>query len=138
MFRSRLILVVAAALMLSVAGCGNVSAVRPVDTATPPAASALTDTPSPVPTAQPTASPTPAVSPAAMIGPNNYPPDVNPLTGLAVPDPSVLAGRPLLIKISTAPPVVRPQSGIGEADMIFEHTQRAGRPGFRPFSTARV
>lgn len=65
-----------------------------------------------------------------MIGPDSYPPNVNPLTGLVVPDPSVLARRPLLIKISNAPPVVRPQSGIGKADMIFEHYAEGGQTRF--------
>jgi hypothetical protein len=55
---------------------------------------------------------------------------VNPLTGLTVLDPSVLARRPLLIKISNAPPVVRPQSGIGSADLIFEHYAEGGQTRF--------
>ncbi|MBN1562779.1 MAG: DUF3048 domain-containing protein [Anaerolineae bacterium] len=46
---------------------------------------------------------------------------VNPLTGLRVADPAVLQRRPLAIKISNAPAVVRPQAGIGAADLVFEH-----------------
>lgn len=55
-----------------------------------------------------------------------FPPDVNPLTGLRVPDPSVLNRRPLAIKISNYPPVVRPQSGVDLADLVFEHYAEGG------------
>ena len=49
--------------------------------------------------------------------------DRNPLTGELVDDPAVLQRRPLAIKISNAPPVyVRPQSGLNEADLVYEHT----------------
>jgi Protein of unknown function (DUF3048) N-terminal domain/Protein of unknown function (DUF3048) C-terminal domain len=70
-------------------------------------------TPTPYPTWEPT--------PAGASGPFDFPPDVNPLTGLKVDDPQVLARRPLAVKISNAPPLVRPQAGIGEADLVFEH-----------------
>ena len=60
------------------------------------------------------------------MGLNPYPENVDPLTGLTVDDPSVLDRRPLVIKISNAPPVVRPQSGISDADMIFEHYAEGG------------
>lgn len=47
----------------------------------------------------------------------------NPLTGELVDDPSVLQRRPLAVKISNAPPLyVRPQSGLNDADIIYEHT----------------
>jgi hypothetical protein len=71
-----------------------------------------------------------SLSAEPAVGPDSFPANVNPLTGLKVPDPSVLARRPLLIKISNAPPVVRPQSGIGEADMIFEHYAEGGQTRF--------
>lgn len=47
--------------------------------------------------------------------------NVNPLTGKAVEDPMVLQRRPLAIKISNAPALVRPQAGIGMADIVYEH-----------------
>jgi hypothetical protein len=50
-----------------------------------------------------------------------FPPDVNPLTGLQVSDPKVLERRPLAIKISNSPAVVRPQAGLSSADWVFEH-----------------
>jgi len=75
-----------------------------------------------------TATPTPPAiySPPQIIGPNSYPESVDPLTGLVVDDPLVLNRRPLLIKISNAPPVVRPQSEISNADVIFEHYAEGG------------
>ncbi|MCB8965311.1 MAG: DUF3048 domain-containing protein [Ardenticatenaceae bacterium] len=49
--------------------------------------------------------------------------DRNPLTGEIVADTAVLARRPLEIKLSNAPAIyTRPQSGLNDADWIFEHT----------------
>ncbi len=64
------------------------------------------------------------------IGPDNYPADVNPLTGLTVDDPAVLQRNPVLVKISNAPPLVRPQAGIGQADLVFEHYAEGGLTRF--------
>ncbi|WP_376790830.1 DUF3048 domain-containing protein [Thermoflexus sp.] len=75
-------------------------------------------TPTPLPP------PTPTVHAAETM--EEFPPDVNPLTGLRVPDPSVLNRRPLAIKISNYPPVVRPQSGVDLADIVFEHYAEGG------------
>jgi hypothetical protein len=46
---------------------------------------------------------------------------VNPLTGEKVTDPNVLNRRPLAIKVSNYPPEVRPQRGLSQADLVFEH-----------------
>jgi hypothetical protein len=46
---------------------------------------------------------------------------VNPLTGLPMRDADAILRRPLVVKISNSPPLVRPQAGIGEADLVFEH-----------------
>ncbi len=43
------------------------------------------------------------------------------MTGEQVADPAVLDRRPLAIKISNYPPEVRPQAGLGNADIVFEH-----------------
>jgi len=59
-------------------------------------------------------------------GPDNFPPDVDPLTGLKVADVSVLERRPLAIKVSEFPRAVRPQSGLSFADLVFEHYAEAG------------
>jgi len=113
---------------LFLAACQPASAQEP-DTPTPlPPTSTPTDTPAPAPapTDTPTPRPTATPAPPPVIGPEAYPEDVNPLTGLPVSDPAVLHRRPLLIKISNAPPVVRPQSGISYADLIFEHYAEGG------------
>jgi hypothetical protein len=84
----------------------------------PPSPAQLTDVPAPtsVPTQEPTAPP--ADTPQGWIGPDAYPDDVNPLTGLQVADPAVLDRRPLAIKVSNS---VRPPVGIEQADLVYEH-----------------
>lgn len=64
------------------------------------------------------------------LGPVDFPLNVNPLTGLEVPDPESLNRRPVVAKISNAPPLVRPQSGIGQADLVFEHYTEGGLTRF--------
>ncbi len=79
--------------------------------------------------------PTPIVENApellpGAIGPDLFAPGINPLTGLAVSDPAVLQRRPLVVKVSNAPPLVRPQAGIGEADLVYEHYAEGGLTRF--------
>ncbi len=71
-----------------------------------------------------------AVVDAHYIGPDDFPPGVNPLTGLPVTDLAVLARNPVIAKISNAPPLVRPQAGIGAADLVFEHYAEGGLTRF--------
>lgn len=71
--------------------------------------------------------PTPTVTPPeGAIGPDDYAADINPLTGLPVDDPTVLNRRPIIVKISNSPALVRPQAGIGQADIAFEHYTEVG------------
>jgi hypothetical protein len=87
-----------------------------------------TETP---PTAAPTNTlPPPPVAVADALGPYQFPSNVNPLTGLAVSDPAMLDHRPIDVKISNAPPLVRPQAGIGEADIVYEHYAEGGLTRF--------
>jgi hypothetical protein len=65
-----------------------------------------------------------------MLGPDTYPTGVNPLTGLVVPDANALLRRPIDVKISNAPPLVRPQAGIGAADLVYEHYTEGGLTRF--------
>lgn len=74
----------------------------------------VTITATPAPTATATIIP-------GVIGPFHFPAGYNPLTGLPVDNPAVLQRCPLAVKISNAPDLVRPQAGIGEADLVFEH-----------------
>ncbi len=87
---------------------------------------ACTSAANPTETPPPTATPIPA----DWVGPYRFPPGVNPLTGLPVADTARLALRPVAVKISNAPALVRPQDGIGQADVVFEHYAEAGLTRF--------
>lgn len=95
-------------------------------TPTPSAASpAVTDPPVPTDTAIPTVEPSVAPETAAAV-PSGYifedfPPNVNPLTGLELADPSALERRPVAVKISNYPRSVRPQWGLSLADIVYEY-----------------
>jgi hypothetical protein len=85
------------------------------------------------PTAAPTLTPTlaPSATPfPGMIGPNIYPDGVNPLTGVMIENPAALQRRPMVVKISNAPSLVRPQAGIGAADVVYEHYAEGGLTRF--------
>ncbi|RIK13191.1 MAG: hypothetical protein DCC51_16440, partial [Anaerolineae bacterium] len=48
--------------------------------------------------------------------------DRNPITGEVAADPATLQRRPIAVKLSNAPAdYVRPQAGLNDADIIFEH-----------------
>jgi len=108
-----------------------------------PRVSAVTGTPapasspSPLPSATPTASPTLLASPSGTAlstttppGPTELPPDYDPLTGLTVADPALLARRPLAIVISNLPRGIRPQWGLSLADLVFEYYSEEGTTRF--------
>lgn len=95
----------------------------PAGPATPTSTIAASATLQPTTTAEPTPTspPTPTPTIPGLIGPTEYADNVNPLTGETVPDPAVLDRRPIAIKISNYPPLVRPQAGLNNADLVFEH-----------------
>jgi hypothetical protein len=97
-------------------------------TLAPPPVVVVDETATAAPTITPL-SPTAVPLPEGLIGPTNFPENVNPLTGETV-DPAVLARRPLAIKISNAPAIVRPQSGLNNADLVFEHYAEGGLTRF--------
>jgi hypothetical protein len=126
------LVMIASLLILSswVTGCQRVSeTVQPSETPAP------TRTRHPTPTATTSALPTAVPSPTASLptvtplptadtrtqSEITFPPDVNPLTGEKVADPHSLNRRPLAIKVSNYPPEVRPQRGLSQADLVFEH-----------------
>jgi hypothetical protein len=137
--------IVAALLTVSLyaTGClsSNTSGATPTPTKTPRSADALaallptsTNTPAPsaTPTAtvQPTATDTPTPEPTEVLTPTVTPwptlgPDACPLTGLPVSDPALLDRRPLAIKIQNAA-LSRPQFGLPQADIVYEHLTEAG------------
>lgn len=65
-----------------------------------------------------------------IIGENVVAPGINPLTGQLFSDPAALNRLPILAKISNAPVIVRPQSGLSAADMVFEHYVEGGLTRF--------
>lgn len=88
---------------------------------------------SPMPAATPAPPPTVAPLPTSTVAMNEATAEEgiisefndgrNPLTGEVVSDPAYLRRRPLAVKLSNAPAVyTRPQSGLNDADLVFEHT----------------
>lgn len=50
-----------------------------------------------------------------------FEPDINPLTGLTVPNPEIMNRRPVMVKISNWPREGRPHAGLNRADLVFEY-----------------
>ncbi len=123
-------LIAALVLSLVLSGCGAGQifgpTVTPLPTATPPRP---TSTPTPADTPTPTASPTPDYPPQGL-GPTNFPPDVNPLTGLQVDDPANLERRPIAVKVENLPREDRPQWGLSKADITYEYYTEEGTTRF--------
>lgn len=109
-----------ALLILAALACTSpLAPARPSPTPRPTSTPYPTQTlPAPIPSA--TALPTATALPGPF-GPTGFPPNVNPLTGQIVGDPSVLNRRPLLVKVSNESPKVRPQSGLSFADHVWEY-----------------
>lgn len=100
---------------LVLVACSSSSTHTVVPTRTPkPTFTAEVYTPTPVSTATPEPTRTPVPSPTPTINPY-----LNPLTGRMVEDPAVLQRRPLLVRIGNDREV-RPQSGLSQADMVYE------------------
>jgi hypothetical protein len=91
----------------------------PQNSPTPSSTPTETFTPSPTATNTPTLTPTP-------IGPIFYPEGTNPLTGLPYPSAEALGRRNLIVKVSNYPPVVRPQTGLNAADVVYEYEVEGG------------
>ncbi|MFP4395956.1 MAG: DUF3048 domain-containing protein [Anaerolineales bacterium] len=109
--------------IISIGGCAQATPEpTPTPTRTPQPSPTATSEPTATPTAtpEPTATPTPDVS---VVTP--FPPDVNPLTGEKMASAEALDHIPIAIKVSNSPEV-RPQSGLGSADLVFEHLAEGG------------
>jgi hypothetical protein len=87
----------------------------------PPTLTSLPTATEPPPTLTITASPTPYSA-----GPEDFPPAVNPLTGLAVSDPNTLNRRPMSVKVQLYPRSQRPVWGVSLADLVFDYYQNNG------------
>ncbi|HOE34267.1 MAG: DUF3048 domain-containing protein [Chloroflexi bacterium] len=116
-----------AALLLLMTGCAQntprelsdmeETAVVQTLTAMAPTLPPPTETPTPTATNTPTPTPTLVTS----IGPDNFPADVNPLTGLQVENPNLLNRRPVIVKVANYPAVGRPHAGLSYADIVWEY-----------------
>lgn len=125
--------------LLILSACARAAAVKPPTTSTrvPPTSTpaktqppSATPTETPVPaTATPTLTPTPAY-PAEGRGPSGFATGVDSLTGLEVKDPSLLARRPIVIKVENIPREHRPQWGLSLADLVFEYYTEFGATRF--------
>jgi len=121
-------LVLVGLIIIGTAGCGAATPeATPTATRTPAPSVAVTQPPpTATPTPQSTATPTPTGAPTPdKIVVTPFPPDVNPFTGLQVDDEAQLDRIPVAIKVSNSPQV-RPQSGLGSADLVFEHFAEGG------------
>jgi hypothetical protein len=116
---SKLKIIVPFLMILTVVAACAPSGPAPTPTATPQTFGATT---APVTATVPAQSDGgPAATPIGPYGPTGFPADVNPLTGLPVAGAEMLNRRPLLIKISNESDQVRPQSGWGFADHVWEY-----------------
>ncbi len=96
--------------------------------ATPTATETLvpaTETSTPAPTA--TLTPTPVA-----YGPDNFPANINPLTGLQA-DANLLKQRPFSIKVNIHPSFSRPPWGLNLADIVYEYYHQEGATRFNAF-----
>ena len=101
----------------------------PTHTPTNTATSTATPTQTPSNTPTPTATFTPTNTPSPTPTPNGpfwYPEGINPLTGLPYPDDASILRRNLIVKISNFPPLVRPQHGLNQADVVYEYEAEGG------------
>ncbi len=117
---TRLRLLPAVLILACLSACRPAASTAAGMSASPTPAASL---PPAVPTLTPTASPTPQPRfPPRPSGPEreDFPPGLNPLTGLAVQDPAALDQPAVLISISNMPVTARPQAEPGFAPWIFE------------------
>lgn len=68
--------------------------------------------------------------PSEGFGPDEFPENVNPLTGLYVSDPDILNRRPVAIKVNIIPRYNRPPWGLSFADIVYDYYQNNGYTRF--------
>lgn len=100
----------------TVAALAEVVVVAAESTTAPTVTPAGTATPTPIP------SPTVTPEPVFLFTAADFGSDYNPFTGQLMADPSLLQRRPIACKLSNHPPhYTRPQAGLNDADLVFEH-----------------
>ncbi len=111
--------------MLFLSACTTVGPAAPaVEPTAPfePAATIAVNEPNQTHTTAPTATVTPELTPPPRPATYfHFEPGVNPLTGLAVADPTRLGRRPVMVRVSNWPREGRPHAGLMSADLVFEH-----------------
>ena len=135
-YRLAVLIVVALTLAVAAQATTNASpeyAPGPPPTNTPRPHPPATNTPRPTRTTPPTRTPTDTLTPSNTpsptpipIGPYTYPDNINSLTGLPFPDDAARNRRNLIVKVSNFTPVVRPQSGLSNADIVYEYEVEGG------------
>jgi hypothetical protein len=113
-----IVLTLAGAIALGACSSGTSGENVPPTRTPKPTFTSIADTPTaaPSPTLVASATPTNTPSPTPTPTPNPY---LNTLTGEMVEDAAVLQRRPLLVRIGNDAEV-RPQSGLSQADLVFE------------------
>jgi hypothetical protein len=114
------VLLISISILVVVSACQPQPSATPTPTRTP---GVVINQPTPVPATEVPAATQPAS--AGRVGPDSYPANVNPLTGLVSADPTVLQHSTLAIKVSNNV-AARPQSGLSFADLVFEHYAEGG------------
>ena len=97
----------------------------PTKTATSTQTSTVTPTRTRTPTSRPSATAT-SIYPAQGFGPDEFPEDVNPLTGVYVDDAELLERRPIAIKVNVVPRYTRPPWGLSLADIVYDYYHNDG------------
>ncbi len=113
-------------LVVFLASCAQGSGLSNEELAATYAAQTLAAIPSetPLPSETPEPTETPTATPPLVVypvGPSDFPENVNPLTGLAVSDTTILDRRPVFFKVANYPVAGRPHAGLSFADMVFEY-----------------
>ena len=104
-------------ILVIIAACAAPQVIQPTPAAT--IISSQTSTSTSVPS--PTSTPQPRLT-SVIYGPEleDFPANINPLTGRAVQDPSLLDLPAVLVSISNMPVTARPQAGPGFAPWVYE------------------
>lgn len=102
-----------AIVLLALAACKSTPTPPVLTLATPTRTAQPTFTPVDV-HAEPTVTPLPSATPTPTVNPN-----IDPLSGLTVADPALLHRRVLAIRVGNDPSI-RPQEGLGSAEIVYE------------------
>ena len=104
-------------MVLILTACNSTQVTEPTRSKTPASVVAVIPTATQTPSS--TSTPQPRLPPVNY-GPDEFPSGINPLTGRAVLDSSLLGLPAVLVSISNSPASTRPQAGPGFAPWVFE------------------